>query len=452
MSITYKEYNEKYRLPEQARDEQLLLTNKHHCLCYEPGKGKSMPVIHCIQEVNKMKNGKAKVLILSDATCIRNMWETDILPLNVLPKNTVMVTDRSAIVKDTHDALLRIDWDIIVCDECQSLRSSVTRGKSKYAKLVYELTRKAEYVWGMTGTIAGNNNIEPFCVLHNLNIGKCGSINCHRFKNDYCIQELQYGPFGAFHKPTKLNTYGEKFMQEQFENYCSFWGYDDDDDMPELQIEYKKFIVPETKTYLDALDGILQIGDYESTVQKTIALQKAQQALNGFMYYDVAENEKMVRNTFEVPEFHNPKLDEVIQDCKKDVQIIGYRFQEDEYYIGLELDKNNIAHTTDIQDFKNRILNGEYVILLLQCSRGKSVNLQDVCRNIIYYSCDFSFINYKQFIHRCWRRGQDKPCRIKFLINETKNDKYKIEYKVWQSLQNKQSIHDTLMKIKNEEV
>ena len=89
-SITYKEYNEKYRLPEQARDEQLIMEHKHHILCYEPGKGKSYPAIHCMLEINKMKNGNAYVLIMSDATCIRDMWKAEIVPQKILPKNTYM--------------------------------------------------------------------------------------------------------------------------------------------------------------------------------------------------------------------------------------------------------------------------------------------------------------------------------------------------------------------------
>ena len=40
MGITYKDYNEKYRLPEQAKDEELIMKHKHHCLCYEPVKVK----------------------------------------------------------------------------------------------------------------------------------------------------------------------------------------------------------------------------------------------------------------------------------------------------------------------------------------------------------------------------------------------------------------------------
>ena len=85
-------------------------------------------------------------------------------------------------------------------------------------------------------------------------------------------------------------------------------------------------------------------------------------------------------------------------------------------------------------------------MLVIQCSRGKAANLQE-CQSIIYYTSDFSFISYKQMIHRCWRRGQTNPCKVTFLVNDP-GDKYKIEEKIWNSLRRKQSIHDTLMSIK----
>lgn len=441
MSITYKEYNEKYRLPEQQKDEELILKNKHYCLCYEPGKGKSYPVIHCILEINKLKNGKAKVLIMSDATCIKEMWRAEIEPQNILPKETYFVTDRTAIGQ-MKEALLATKWDVIVCDEAQSLRSGVTRSKSQYAKLVYVLTKRTEYVIGMTGTIAGNNDIEPFCVLHNLNIWNCGNINCRVFKNRYCVNELQYGPFGAFEKPTKLNSLGQELMSEAYQNGCSFWDYDDKDDMPEMDVEYIKFKVPATEIYQKALQGILQCGENESTVQKSIAIQKAQQAVNGFVYYN---DDNQARNTFKISDFENPKLNWLLEQCKTHNCIIAYRFQEDEYYINKILNDNNIKTTNKIAEFKLRAPN-EHIILIIQCSRGKAANLQ-MCQHIIYYTCDFSFIYYKQMIHRTWRRGQKEKCRLSFLCNDP-GDKYKVEEKIWNSLQNKKNIHDTLMSIK----
>ena len=306
------------------------------------------------------------------------------------------------------------------------------------------LLKRTEYVIGMTGTIAGNNDIEPFCVLHNLNVAEMGNINCRVFKDRFCDKELQYGPFGAFEKPVRLNDSGKTIMDVAYKSGCSFWEYDDNDEMPSFEAIYKSFIVPRTKTYDDALEGILQCNEFESTVTKTIAMQKAQQALNGFIYYN---DNKMERNTFSIPEFENPKLEWVIKESKLANQIITYRFQADGYYIKEALKKANITYYETIKEFKQYGIN-THCVLVLQCSKGKSVNLQEVCQNIIYYTGDFSFINFKQMIHRCWRRGQDKPCKVIFLVNEVENDKNKVEYKIWLSLQKKQSIHDTLMSIK----
>lgn len=443
MSITYKEYNEQYRLPEQEQAEKLLLKHKHFILGWDPGKSKSYPVIQAVLDVQKLKSYPIKVLIMSDATCIKDMWKTEIMPQNILPKNTYFVTDRTAIGA-VKDALVAENWDVIVCDECQSLRSGVTRAKSKYAKLVYQLTKKCEYVFGMTGTIAGNNNIEPWCVLHNLNVAGMGQINPHKFKDLYCVQELGYGPFGNFMKPTKLNASGEKLLADAYENGVMFWTYEEGE-MPPMTIENKIFKVEPTREYADALEGILKLGEYESTTMKSIAIQKAQQALNGFIYYDT----EGIRHTYKVSDYYNPKLQYIGEQCSLKTHIVAYRFQEDGASIKYELDSRKVKYTEDITDFKRRSELGEHVILVIQCSRGKSVNLQ-ACQDIIYYTSDFSFISYKQLIHRCWRRGQIKPCNVTFLINDP-GDKHHVEEKIWKSLRTKQSIHDTLMAIKRKE-
>lgn len=437
--VTYKDYNERLRTPEQEQAEQLILQHKHFILAFEPGKGKSYPVVHAVLEIQRLKQRPVSVLIMSDAAAIKDMWNVEIIPQNIMPRDTYLVTDRTAI-GEVSVALLNKKWDIIIVDECQSLRSGVTRAKSKFAKLVYSLTKKTEYVIGMTGTIMGNINIEPWCVLHNLNVAGCGNISTKSFKNNCCVLELKYGPFGNFYKPTKLNDRGEEIINKAYANGVMFWPYDENDDMPELEIITKTFEVESTIEYQNALKGILKLDDHESTTLKAIALQKAQQALNGFLYFD----EQGVRNIYQLSAYKNPKLNYVVEECKKQLTIIGYRFQEDGVAIEEALTKANISWTNIINEFRTT---DKYQVLVLQCSRGKAANLQK-CQNIIYYTADFSFISYKQFIHRTWRRGQDKPCKVTFLINDPK-DNYQVELKIWQSLQTKQNIHDLLMTIKN---
>ena len=440
--VTYKMYNEQLRTPEQEYAESLLMKYKHFILGFEPGKGKSYPVIHCILEVQKLKRRPIKVLIMSDATCIKDMWKAEIMIQGVLPKETYFVTDRTAIGK-VQEALVAKVWDIIVVDECQSLRSGVMRAKSKYSKLVHALTKKAEYVWGMTGTLSGNNNIEPWCVMHNLNVAKQGNITTSAFKQKYCVMELGHGPFGNFMKPTKLNKYGEELLNKAYEDGVMFWPYSEDDGMPPMTISMKSFEVSPTIEYKNAIAGIMKLGDHESTIIKAIALQKAQQALNGFLYYD----ELGVRYTYKLKDngYVNPKLQYIVNECQRQKTIVGYRFQEDGQSIENSLDEVGITWTNVIAEFKA----GTHQVLVLQCARGKAANIQ-ICQNIIYYTADFSFINYKQFIHRTWRRGQTEPCKVTFLINDP-GDKHKVELKIWESLRAKQNIHDLLMSIKRDD-
>ncbi len=458
--ISYQEYISKYRLPEQAEAEHRLLKYKHHVLAFEPGKSKSYPIIWAIRYVNHQLKGAAKVLILSDAGTIKDMWKAEIEPQKILPAHTVMLSDRSATygskstqrgmrLGDMARELLDTKWDIIVVDECQSLRSGINRAKSLFAKLMHRLAKDTPYVWGMTGTISGNSDIEPFAILHNLHVNGCGDYSISSFKNVMCVQEMFHGPFGSFYKPVRLNDTGLKFMADKYDTAVTFWAYDENDDMPELNITEVEFIVPVTKEYKNAMNGIIQCGDYENTVIKASAIQKAHQSLNGFLYYDTFnEDGKKSRVCYKIPNFTNPKLSYIVNRVlEMKPLIIAYRFQEDYNVITEKLKELKIKHTSNIQEFKE-LGTKEMVVLVLQAQRGKAVNLQ-FCKTIIYYTSDFSFISYKQLIHRCWRRGQQETCEVVFLINNPQ-DRHQVERKIWNALRTKQNIHDLLMSIKED--
>ena len=140
-SMLYEEYLKNKR-PYQESGHLLLLEQKHACLFYKPGKGKTYPTIDAIRDIDTSMNGKAKVLILSTADAIKNMWNAEIVPQNILPKNTVLMSFNSAIVDKTKLDLMKIKWDIIVIDECHKIKSH----NSKTSKLVYQLSKMMCYI------------------------------------------------------------------------------------------------------------------------------------------------------------------------------------------------------------------------------------------------------------------------------------------------------------------
>ena len=115
-----------------------------------------------------------------------------------------------------------------------------------------------------------------------------------------------------------------------------------------------------------------------------------------------------------------------------------YRFQADVFEIQKLLTDNKISFTSDVPTFKK----GNIRVLLLQCSRGESFNLQ-MCHRIIFYTMDYSYIKYNQMMHRVWRMGQTESVTITILTF-----KDTIETKIWHAVKNKERLAQLFMNIK----
>lgn len=408
-----------------------LLERKHCCLFYKPGKGKTYPAVDAMREVDKMKSGDAAVLILSTADAIKNMWNAEIVPQNILPKNTVLMSLNAAIQDATKRKLLMMKWDVIVVDECHKIKSH----NSKSSKLVYQLSRRTEYVWGLSGTPRGNSDVDIYCQFHNMCISEWGSISYSQFVNQCCDVEKKFYGGVPVMIPIGINHRYKAGWENNIAKYSQRIGYDEDDEMPELKVNCIALQYKPTKEYLEAEDGVISVQNFESTMTKLVAIQKLHQAVNGFMYLtDAAEEHRQVY-TIE----RNKKLDWLKENIKPDEKVvIVYRFAADYNNIIEEFGLENT--TENIEDFKK----GKVNILLLQCSRCESFNLQ-MCNRIIFYTLDYSYIKYNQMLHRVWRMGQTNVVQIDVLIF-----KDTIETKIWNAVKTKQTMSELFMSIKGE--
>lgn len=419
--MLYKEYIEKRRqYQEIGRD--LLLQKKHACLFFSPGKGKTYPVIDALQEIDRMKNGKTKVLIVSSADAIRKMWLPEIVPQGILPKNTYLVTDRTAI-GDLSTALLNARWDVIVVDECHIIKAN----SSKIHKLIYKLCKDVEYAWGMTGTPRGNSDVDIWCQLQALHIGGQGKMSYSAWSRIYCDFETGYGAYGKFQKPVGIKEKYRQWWDQLLDEYCMFVDYDEEDNMPELDISIENIPYKKTEAYENAFKGIIEVGEFATTTEKMVAIMKAHQVCNGYIYLPDKSIHRYHKNT---------KLDYLDKYVEEGTCVIVYRYAAD--YEDL-MEKFGTKATNDVTAFKT----GRYRVLLLQCGNCKSFNLQEHSDTIIFYTLDYSFIKYKQMIHRCWRLGQKRRTRI--VVLEHTNT---VEKQIWLAVQGKQKMHDLYMSIK----
>ena len=426
--MLYSEYlKSKYAYQEMGH--LFLLERKHCCLYYKPGKGKTYPTIDALRDVDASKNGKANVLILSTADAIKNMWNAEIVPQNILPKNTVLLSLSAAIQEKTKAKLTGIKWDVIIIDECHKIKSH----NSKSSKLVYMLSRKAEYVWGLSGTPRGNTDIDIFCQFHNMCVSDWGKITYSQFVSQCCDIDKKFFHGQMVTVPIGINERYKAGWERNIAMYTQRVGYTDEDDMPALNVNVVELPYTPTKEYLQAEQGVISVADYESTMTKLSAIQKLHQAVNGFLYVYDEDGNRLIHDIE-----RNKKLDWIRSNMPSKPTVIVYRFEADVKAIQKQLIAAGCTFTEIVEDFKQ----GKANILLLQCSRCESFNLQ-MCKRMIFYTLDYSYIKYNQMLHRVWRMGQNEDVQIDILTF-----KDTIETKIWNTVRNKEKLADLFMSIK----
>lgn len=424
--MLYEEYLKK-RHKYQAFGADFLLEKKHACLFYKPGLGKTYPVIEATREV--VKSGKNKILVLSTADAIRKMWLTDIKPQNILPIDTVYMTFNKAIQEDTAYALQHRHWDVIIVDEVHRCKAINT----KTSRLLHKLTKRVEYVFGLTGTPRGNTDVDIFCQLHNLNISEWGNISYTRFVETMCDTKSIYTGARVVQLPTGISAKYKVAWEANLSQYTQRVNYDDGDvEMPELVINPVPISYPMTEQYKNAMEGVISIGDEETTVAKLAAITKLHELANGYMYYTDLDDNRFIDTIS-----HNNKIDWLEANLKPN-SVVVYQFAQDCTDIEALLDSMSLDYTDDPEEFKR----GNADILLLQCSRCESFNLQ-MCNNLIFYTMDYSYIKYNQMLHRVWRIGQKEQVNIYVLIAEGT-----IEEDIWTAVRNKEKLADLFMRVK----
>lgn len=324
--------------------------------------------------------------------------------------------------------IVRSDGYTLVTGNCHKIKSH----NSKTSKLVYQLSKKAPYTFGLTGTPRGNSDIDIYCQFHNMNISEWGSISYTQFVELCCDVEPQFFRGNCIKVPTGINKKYQVGWERNIAQYSQRVDYTDDDNMPELEVNVVELPYKESKEYRDAMDGVIQLSNYETTMTKLVAIMKAHQIVNGFLYYDDEDGKRKVHLIA-----NNSKLDWLRENLKSN-NVIVYRYDWDRQEILKMLENEGYTVTEIVEEFKR----GNAEILLLQCSRCESFNLQ-TCNRIIFYTLDYSYIKYNQMLHRIWRMGQKEQCEI--VVLTFKNT---VDEDIWLTVKNKEVLADLFMRIK----
>ena len=390
----------------QQKGKELLLKNKKYCLFFEVGTGKTFTALSALCELPE-----CKVLIVAPKRVLENVWKKD---TNYdLSKYDVTYLNYEKIARDKN--FIKNTYDVIILDEVHKLKGKATKTSRKFRTV----TAKAKYVWGLTGTPVANNYADVFNIFRNMNIVEFNMSYDEFVCRYYYTKQLESGMGFRFEILLSPKPFMVDELMERVGKHSMVKEAKDCIDLPEKRTDIVYIDGMVSEKYRELKDGILRTDEYEKTMIPLETLNKLHQASNGFFYDDnknvhkVCENKKL------------KELNDILEDMLEETErvIVVFQYQQDLE----ELKTLKYEWTTDPTEFPNKQL------LFIQYGQSEGLNLQ-YCNQMIFYSYDYSFLNYEQMTGRIYRNGQKNNVVYTILIS-----KGTIEEKIWWAIKNKKS-------------
>ena len=390
----------------QQKGKELLLKNKKYCLFFEVGTGKTFTALSALCELPE-----CKVLIVAPKRVLENVWKKD---TNYdLSKYDVTYLNYEKIARDKN--FIKNTYDVIILDEVHKLKGKATKTSRKFRTV----TAKAKYVWGLTGTPVANNYADVFNIFRNMNIVEFNMSYDEFVCRYYYTKQLESGMGFRFEILLSPKPFMVDELMERVGKHSMVKEAKDCIDLPDKRTDVVYIDGMVSEKYRELKDGILRTDEYEKTMIPLETLNKLHQASNGFFYDDnknvhkVCENKKL------------KELNDILEDMLEETErvIVVFQYQQDLE----ELKTLKYEWTTDPTEFPNKQL------LFIQYGQSEGLNLQ-YCNQMIFYSYDYSFLNYEQMTGRIYRNGQKNNVVYTILIS-----KGTIEEKIWWAIKNKKS-------------
>ena len=403
-----------------------LKANNRYCLFWDVGVGKTYPVL---SRLSLFKN--KKILILAPAVVVEGMWENERQKdyFDVFDQNDVeirsyewlawakydIVGKRRKKVANNVSNLKHDEYDVIILDEAHRIATSDRQ--SNTSKIIKKLQKTAEYVYCLTGTPAKNGYQDLYHIFKNIGVSPWGE----EWDYDSWVRYYFIGfnlklPHTTIFKPTHLKPNLTKsfmdylYLHSFFAEKVRTWGY------KEITISIPN--PKKTPEYHKALRGVLTdaLGQ-EVTTNKLVGFGKAYMILNGFEYVLQPDGDNRATVYFENPKFapiERAIKHELLRNNEKSV-VVAYNFKHDYTFLKENLIAKGYKVVDNIDDAEAC---KEKFVYLIQLKKGIGINLQHLSCVMMFYTYNFSFVDFNQTIGRIDRRGQLRDVRIYFFVLE----------------------------------
>lgn len=329
--------------------------------------------------------------------------------------------------------------DMIICDESQRIKNH----KAKQSKVLHSLGAKVRYRMILTGTPVGNTPLD-FWSQYKFLDAQIFERSYYAFRNHYavmggyggyelikykCLDDLTKKAHSIAHRVTKAQALDLPARIDQT-LYCEL--------EPAAARIYKQM----------ARDKVAELSRQERVTAQQIITQmlRLSQITGGYLAPDDGQVEKVSRAKMTL-------LRETLTDLQErgEKAVIFCRFRPEitdvcrlleemagkDGYRGIWGDISADARGEAVQAFQTQP-HVRFFVAQIQCA-GAGITLH-AASTAIFYSLDYSFMNYDQAKARIHRIGQHRPCTYLHLVT-----KGTIDEEVIRTLGEKRSIAETIV-------
>ncbi|WP_222985592.1 DEAD/DEAH box helicase [Psittacicella gerlachiana] len=444
------------------------------CFCLaDMGTGKTLATLHAINYLYKIKQIK-KVLIVCPLSVMRDAWQStlqsmdcgltsQILYANTKKKRIELVTETDAQihiinpdgVEVIQSQLLEQNYDLIVIDELTTYKTHTTARWKNLQKI----TKKASFVWGITGTPVPNSPLEAYGQILMVAPQNLTGITYSHFKG---IMNLNLNL--RFLNSASDNIEDFKSVEMSLDLVYSYFNpairikKEDCLDLPDLVTTYSKCELSNEQKHM-----IKQLREYEFVRLKNGAniapangaaiVGKIIQACCGAVYDNSKEiitldNKSRVQEAIRLIEIARSERTEFNKG--KTLVFVPYKSTLDLLYDELATKFKVAKINSDVREKEraeifHKLQNTDDLDVLLAIPTTMSHGITATSASlIIWFAPIHSCETYIQACNRINRAGQTQKMTIAHLYG------HDIEYKIYKSLEAKQFNLKELLNLYNE--
>lgn len=403
--------------PYQERAIRLLLSQAAGGLFLDPGLGKTSIVLAAFS-ILKKRGFAGKMLIIAPLRPMYKVWPDEIQKWEEFSDLTYSILHgkekERALAADVDIHIINpegLPWlvrklpqyTVLCIDESSKFKDSST----KRFKLLKPLLQNFARRWILTGTPAPNGLEDLFGQLYILDLGRSLGRYITHFRNTYFTQNA-FNAFQWVPRPSAweevVNLISPLVLQLSAEDHLQ---------MPKLQsLVVSVYLPPDAqKIYKEVETEFLSLLEAGMIVAGNAAAAgtKCRQIANGAVYLPQQQGAKR-----EYAEIHDEKLDAlegILAELNGAPAIIFYEYQHDLERIRARLGDvpvlgsglTGVALTSLVDRFNAGVIP---VLLGHPASMGHGLNLQAVCRHVIWFGITWDLELYDQAIARVYRQGQ----------------------------------------------